>query len=373
MAPAPSHTALAASLVSFAGVADILALRAVSRTFRDAADARIFSHVLILELDGDIEVRDAQARRLPGIAWEEKVSTAQRERWVELLSNARVVDYYDDVDLSKDPVLAAALKNAHTARRLRGGKGLGVTTLLDTLSLGYDDAQEDGYDSDDDTPSADVEHVPSSVKDLTICVRFDAQHHRLAEAVYTVAADNVDNLTLVFREEEYSRIPSRCWSRGSCWSPRSRTSLTNSPHPLPRWGFLRPLVRQLATLASKITLVGLDDIPRALVGLPADMGPKEVQRDFLDAVLFYVDAPRDATFEDNVAFLSLDEYRSQVGEDTFALATTPPGPTPSPPESADPSDDEEWEEQRMSKTQRHEWEKLVRAAAKSLIRGCLLY
>lgn len=373
--PSPTpHAALAASLVSFAAPDSLLALRAVSRTFRDAADARIFSHVLILDLDGDLEVRDAQARRLPGVAWESGATAEQRALWASRLSNARIVDYYDDIDLAtKDPVLAAALSNAHTARRLRGGSGLAVHTLLDTLQLGYDDAQDDGYDSDDDTPSGAIDDVPPTVRDLTVCVRYDSQHHRLSEAVYRLAADRVDHLTVVFHEEEFSRPPSRCWSRGSCWSPRARASLTNSPQPLPRWGFLRPLVRQLATMQSKVTLVGLTRIPRVLVGLPADMSGEAMQRDFLDAVLVNVDDGTEDDVEANLSFLSFEEYRDTVGNEVFTLATSPPGPPPSPPESVDPSDDEDWEEQRMSKSQRHEWERLVRTAARSLIRSCLLY
>ncbi|CAK9779973.1 hypothetical protein CC85DRAFT_283557 [Cutaneotrichosporon oleaginosum] len=366
--PTP-HTALAASLVAFAAPADLPALRAVSRTFREAADKRIFAHVLLLELDGDIEVRDAQGRRLPGVHWELKVTPEERDVWISRLKHARVVDYYDDVDLSKDPVLAAALSNACTARRLRGGRGLAPHTLLDTLQLGYDDAQGDGYDSDDDTPAGSIEHVPPTVRDLTVCVRFDAQHHRLSEAGYTLSLPPLDSLTVVFAEELFSRIPSRCWSRGSCWSPR-RTSLQNSPHPLPRWGFLRPLVRQLAAVRSPITLVGLESIPRALVGLPVNMGVEDVRRDFADSVLVHVPP---AAQEPALSFLTMDEYRACVGDEAFALATSRPGPPPSLPSTSDLSDDEEWEEQRMSKTQRNEWEKLVRTAARSLIRSCLLY
>ncbi len=368
MQPTP-HSALAASLVASAAPADLLALRAVSHAFREAADARIFAHVLLLELDGDLEVRDAQGRRLPGVRWELKVTPEERAVWASRLRHARIVDYYDDVDLSKDAVLSEALSNAHTARRLRGGRGLAPHTMLDTLQLGYDDAQGDGYDSDDDTPAGSVEHVPPTVRDLTVCVRFDSQHHRLAEAGYTLSLPPLDSLTLVFAEEEFSRIPSRCWSRGSCWSPR-RTSLHNSPHPLPRWGFLRPLVRQLADAGSPVTLVGLESIPRALVGLPADMGADDVRRDFADAVAVHVPP---ATQDPALTFLTLDEYRARVGDEAYALATSRPGPPPSPPETPDPSDDEEWEEQRMSKSQRNEWEKLVRTAARSLIRSCLLY
>ncbi|BEJ15099.1 hypothetical protein CspHIS471_0408660 [Cutaneotrichosporon sp. HIS471] len=364
-----AHTALAASLVASAAPADLRALRAVSRQFREAADARIFSHVLLLELDGDLEVRDAQGHRLPGVQWELKVTPAERDVWVSRLAHARVVDYYDNVDLSKDPVLAAALGHAHTARRLRGGRGLSPHTLMDTLQLGYDDAQESGYDSDDDTPAGSVEHVPSSVRDLTVCVRFDARHHRLTEASYTLSLPALDSLTVVFAEEEFSRIPSRCWSRGSCWSPR-RMSLQNSRAPLPRWGFLRPLIRQLAEVHTPITLVGLEAIPHTLVGLPADMDVDDVRRDFADAVLVHV--PPTAQ-DPTLIFLSLDEYCIRVGNEAFKLATSRPGPPPSPPETPDLSDDDEWEDQRMSKSQRNEWEKLVRTAARSLIRSCLLY
>lgn len=332
-------------------------------------DARIFAHVLVLELDSDLEVRDAQGCRLPGVRWEIKVSRAERDIWVSRLAHARIVDYYDAVDLSKDPVLAGALSNAHTVRRLRGGRGLSSQTLIDTLQLGYDDAQENGYDSDDDTPSGRVEDVPSTVRDLTVCVRFDARHHRLAEAGYTLSLPSLDTLTIVFVEEEFSRIPSRCWSRGSCWSPR-RSSLYNSPQPLPRWGFLRPLVRQLAVVQTPVTLVGLEAIPRALLGLPAGVDADEVRREFADAVFVHV--PLGAQ-DPTLIFLSLDDYHINVGGEAFALATSCPGPPPSPPETPDLSDDEEWEDERMSKSQRSEWEKLVRTAARSLIRSCLQY
>jgi hypothetical protein len=100
------------------------------------------------------------------------------------------------------------------------------------------------------------------------------------------------------------------------------------------------------------------------------MGADDVRRDFADAVAVHVPP---AAQDPALSFLTLDEYRARVGDAAYALATSRPGPPPSPPETPDPSDDEEWEEQRMSKSQRNEWEKLVRTAARSLIRSCLLY
>jgi hypothetical protein len=267
------------------------------------------------------QLRDVHGRRIPGLCWEDEDATlAERETMINHLATVRVLDYHSRVDLATvDAEMAEALTGLQVVRRFEPtAPVLPAPKIIDFAFLTPHQGSHAHADSSIsrspcECPSAFTFDVPAGAKTSVTNVFYSPRRvpmHSFLQLGYCP-----DNSHAVIK---YIPRPDRtgCAPTPSCVGCK-----------LPKLGMLHHLIEELAFRVPSVThtLVGMDEIDRALLGLPPNTTNEEMQQHLVAAVqeecsiLF----PQEVAMRvpDTITFLTLAEYQAQMSPVEYALET----------------------------------------------------
>jgi len=145
-------------------------------------------------------------------------------------------------------------------------------------------------------------------------IRFNARHPKIAESKYNITVTHTVKPTIIFTLTDEGGSP-------PAYVPESVFPEQQAVHR--HYGILQPLIDWLIKEApcdtwENVTLVGVTDIDRHVLGLDATTTDAELKHSIMDRILPVCPKPK------SIEFYSLTEFRSREGPEMFALLTEGP-------------------------------------------------
>ncbi|RSH88388.1 uncharacterized protein EHS24_000928 [Apiotrichum porosum] len=329
------------SIFSFATPSVLISLRTASRSFQYLADTLLFQHVVLdlvpatnptshrshghsvplAELVppfAHLVLLTPCGHRLPGGDWGDRcVAPAERARWARLLAHTWIVDYRTAPELAvveTYPQLASALANVDIVRR----KVYTSRVVYAPTVVEYADFTRDNPSFP--TPRVHFASLPHGLARWVLNVRVDPANPPVEGRITMQGPKNSAGVP-------YGTDVVAIFSQ----TPTSPAEVRPLAPGAPAWGVLAPIldlmVHQAPVATRGYTIVGVTQLPRALLGMRADMTDAELE----DEVIEYILARDDIDlFEDErlairdlVRFLTREEYAKLYGPDWDVISEWP--------------------------------------------------
>lgn len=295
----------------------LIALRGVSRAFRDEADSRLAEHIVVTShFPAAVTGR---LGRIPGLfAPEGTPPSKKRDKYVRTLRGTRIVDvlgHMGDQAMGRS-LLDVSLVGIQVVRLRRhpGGRLPGWCPFVAPTLVTFTTFSEVRQQRHDHPAIADVCPAPEGVGRSVLVLRYDPARVWLSQAYVTPFScpASLREMVIIFtaktthREDEVNQV-------------RQATR---------RAGMLNTVVFSIASSIPRVkyTLVDAHQLRPAWLGVSSDRG-SSVEEDILDAVLESLqkwsgrDPESAAAALSSITFMTRTEYHDQVGHAQFVLET----------------------------------------------------